>query len=129
LGEVSERPAIPNVNWADHPGVWVDYLRDDREWLVRENERLRALLGKYPERALLCDDGHEPVVHFSECPLCSDEPQPVVNTTDPTDWLAYLEQIQQARLTWAMACHCTCDACERLSSVIRRAQPQTGEHA
>lgn len=33
---------------------------------------------------------------------------------------AAIEHIQQERLTWAMACQCDCDACERLSSVIRR---------
>lgn len=32
-----------------------------------------------------------------------------------------LEGIQQERLTWAMACQCTCDACEHLSSIIRKA--------
>lgn len=41
---MTERPAIPNVNWADHPGVWVDYLRDDRAWLVHENDRLRQVI-------------------------------------------------------------------------------------
>ena len=34
---------------------------------------------------------------------------------------AELERIAQARLTWAMACQCTCDACESFSSVIRKA--------
>ena len=40
-----------------------------------------------------------------------------------------LERIQQARLTWAMACErtCTCDACEGLSNVIRLAVPQSAE--
>lgn len=47
--------------------------------LVREAadeiERLRGLLGEYPDRAQLCHVGHEPIIHFSECPLCSsDEP-------------------------------------------------------
>jgi hypothetical protein len=32
-----------------------------------------------------------------------------------------IERIAQARLTWAMACQCTCDACESFSSVIRKA--------
>jgi hypothetical protein len=32
-----------------------------------------------------------------------------------------LDRISQARLTWAMACQCTCDACESFSSVIRKA--------
>lgn len=42
-------------------------------WAVGEIERLRGLLGKYPERAQLCHDGHEPIVHFSDCPICVDE--------------------------------------------------------
>ena len=39
-----------------------------------------------------------------------------------------LNAIQQERLTWALACECTCDACEKLSSVIRgyRTAPEPG---
>jgi len=39
--------------------------------------------------------------------------------------LQQLEDIKQERLTWAMYCECTCKFCERLSSVIRRAEPQS----
>lgn len=36
-------------------------------------EQIDSLLGFYPERATLCHDGHEPLVHFSKCPLCAGE--------------------------------------------------------
>lgn len=32
-----------------------------------------------------------------------------------------LAGIQQARLTWALACQCTCDACETLNNAIQKA--------
>ena len=49
--------------------------------LENDRRRLAELLGNYPERAKLCHDGHEPIVHFGdECPLCvylwSDDPLP-----------------------------------------------------
>jgi hypothetical protein len=34
---------------------------------------------------------------------------------------ATIARIAQARLTWAMACPCICDACEKFSSAIRKA--------
>lgn len=40
---------------------------------VNESERLRALLGSHPERARLCHDGHPPIVHFDQCPLCRED--------------------------------------------------------
>lgn len=45
---------------------WCDYRQ-----IKAERDRLRALLGQYPERAVLCHAGHEPLIHFGECPLCS----------------------------------------------------------
>jgi len=34
-------------------------------------------------------------------------------------WRARLEQIEQERLTWAMACECYCPACKKLDRLIR----------
>jgi len=59
--------------WETKNGLWVS--SQDVEQLEKENERLHSLLGNYPERAQLCHEGHEPIIHFSQCPLCSDEPQ------------------------------------------------------
>lgn len=51
----------------------------DFDWLcsmARDMERFGALMGLKPEQAQLCHTGHEPIIHFSECPICSVEQQP-----------------------------------------------------
>jgi hypothetical protein len=66
----------------------VETSRAAAQDIAREAERLRGrcaalaclqypnpLLGTQPERAQLCHDGHEPVIHFGECPVCSAPPQ------------------------------------------------------
>ena len=80
----------------------VDYVAQMRRWAADTSgrgpssviltgcadyiERLRSLLGKYPERAKLCDDGHPPIIHFDECPICwidADDLKSSVKSTAP----------------------------------------------
>lgn len=50
----------------------------DFDWLcsmARDMEKFGTLLGLKPDLAQLCHAGHEPIIHFSECPICSVEQQ------------------------------------------------------
>lgn len=54
---------------------YLDSVRCDNPLMYEAANVLRAgveLFGKYPERAQLCHDGHMPIIHFDECPLCAD---------------------------------------------------------
>lgn len=79
---------------------------------------------------------------FTHCPWCGCEltleasdyavhADPAGKTREPPhcQLLASLEAINQARLTWAMACpHDDCGACQDFDAAIRAALPQTCEH-
>ena len=50
----------------------------DFDWLcsmARDMERFGAMFGLDPDKSTLCHEGHAPIIHFGECPVCSGVPQ------------------------------------------------------
>lgn len=85
-----------------------------------EIESLNALVTSLRASLLQAHDELEDLRQFKTWaePQCQDY---AANRIEIERLQAALEGIQQERLTWAMACECSCDACEKLSSVIRLA--------
>src|SRR5689334_11648205 len=61
--------AFSNKEMTQYP---LNHRPEDGGMPVYMATQVDALLGQYPEHASLCHDGHAPIVHFSECPLCEE---------------------------------------------------------